>query len=626
MFVIGTAGHVDHGKSTLIEALTGIDPDRLAEEKAREMTIDLGFAWITLGQDEEVGIIDVPGHRDFIENMLAGIGGIDLALFVVAADEGVMPQTQEHLAILDLLEVHGGVVALTKIDMVDDPDWLELVTLDLDETLSGTVLAGCPIVPVSAKTGAGLEELKTALWQQLQKTKPRPDKGRPRLPVDRVFTLSGFGTVVTGTLLDGTLTVGEQIELQPSGVKGRIRGLQTHKTKRTFARPGSRVAVNLSGMDRVDVNRGEVLTIPGTIRSTILIDVAYRHLPEVGTPLKHNMEVKLFVGAAEVLGRTRVLGQAQIDPGQEGWLQIALGSQIAVLRGDRYILRRPSPGTTLGGGVILDPFPGRRHKRFRPEVIDRLKTLSQGTPAELILQALERIEPVSEADLVKNSGLDEATAKAALREIDSEQQIVRFGQQLMSRTGWQQRLDAVTKIVSEFHRQFPLRMGMSREELRSRLKLTAAAFNPLVAYAAENNALVENRALVHLPGHEIAFSQEQLQAIDALEANMQSAGVSSPSIKEVKDEIGEDVYFAMIDLGRLIPLNSEIVYSETVYRELVDRLKTYLQFNSVINAAQARDLLGTSRKYAIALLEHLDGIKLTRRVGDDRQLISKSSV
>lgn len=621
MFVIGTAGHVDHGKSTLIEALTGIDPDRLAEEKAREMTIDLGFAWITLGQDEEVGIIDVPGHRDFIENMLAGIGGIDLALFVVAADEGVMPQTQEHLAILDLLEIHGGVVALTKTDMIDDPDWLELVTLDLDETLSGTVLAGCPIIPVSAKSGAGLEELKAAIWEQLQKAKPRADKGRPRLPVDRVFSLAGFGTVVTGTLLDGTLTVGDQIELQPSGIKGRIRGLQTHKTKRSYARPGSRVAVNLSGMDRVDVNRGEVLTAPGTIRSTILIDVAYRHLPDVGTPLKHNMEVKLFVGAAEILGRARVLGQPQIDPGQEGWLQIALGSPVAVLRGDRFILRRPSPGTTLGGGVILDPFPGRRHKRFRPEVIERLKTLSQGTPAELLLQALERIEPTSESDLVKQSGLDEAAAKAAILEIDADGQIVRFGQQLMSRTGWQRLLDAMTRIVSEYHAQYPLRLGMSREELRSRMKLPAAVFGPLIAHAADGDSLVEDRALVHVPGHEIAFSPKQLRSIAVLEEAMRSAAISSPSIKEIKGAIGEDVYFALVDLGRIVPLNSDVAYSQEIYQDIVDRVKSYLHSNSGINAAQTRDLLDTSRKYAIALLEHLDDIKLTRRVGDDRQLI-----
>jgi selenocysteine-specific elongation factor len=288
MYVIGTAGHVDHGKSTLVQALTGIDPDRLAEEKARALTIDLGFAWLTLGE-EEVGVVDVPGHQDFIENMLAGVGGIDLALFVVAADEGVMPQTEEHLAILDLLEVRSGVVALTKVDLIDDPDWLELVTLDLSETLTGTVLANAPIVPVSAHSGQGLDELKRVIQAQLADVEARPDLGRPRLPVDRVFSLTGFGTVVTGTLLDGRFHSGDNIEIQPAGRNGRIRGLQTHKTKREVVQPGSRVAVNLTGIDKDEVKRGDVIAQSGVVRGTILLDVAYRHLAGADKPLKHNV-------------------------------------------------------------------------------------------------------------------------------------------------------------------------------------------------------------------------------------------------------------------------------------------------------------------------------------------------
>src|SRR5690606_24798645 len=273
MRVIGTAGHVDHGKSTLVEALTGIDPDRLAEEKAREMTIDLGFAWLDLSATgganlAQAGVIDVPGHRDFIENMLAGVGGIDLALFVVAADEGVMPQTREHLAILDLLEIPGGVVALTKCDLVDDPDWLELVTLDVGEVLSGTALDGAPIIPVSARTGQGLDELRAALATALAAVQPRPDTGRPRLPVDRVFTLSGFGTVVTGTLLGGSLRVGDSVSVEPTGLQGRVRGLQTHKTQRDAVFPGSRVAVNVSGIGAGEVRRGDVLAAPGLVRGT----------------------------------------------------------------------------------------------------------------------------------------------------------------------------------------------------------------------------------------------------------------------------------------------------------------------------------------------------------------------
>ena len=621
MFVIGTAGHVDHGKSTLIHALTGIDPDRLAEEKAREMTIDLGFAWITLGDDgEEVGIVDVPGHRDFIENMLAGVGGIDLALFVVAADEGVMPQTKEHLAILDLLEVSGGVVALTKVDMVDDPDWLELVTLDLSETLAGTVLAEAPIVPVSARTGQGLDKLKAVLWQRLQAASPRADYGRPRLPVDRVFTLAGFGTVVTGTLSDGRFHLGDTVEIQPSGLTGRIRGLQTHQTKRETALPGSRVAINLTGVGKDEVKRGDIVAAPGVVGSTILLDAVYRHLPDSAAPLKHNMEVKLFVGAAEVIARARVLGTPQIEPGQEGWLQLALSAPVAVSRGDRFILRRPSPGATLGGGRVLDPHPGRRHRRFRPDVIERLETLTQGTPGELLLQKLVRLEPVSQAELLQQSGLDAVTAVTALEELETNNQLVRLGKQLLSRAGWQQKLDKLETILSDYHREFPLRLGIPREELRSRLKLAATVFNPLAAQAAADELLVEAGALAHAPSHKIMFSPEQETAVAALKQRLSRAGTNSPSVKECKAAVGEAVYFALVDLGQLRPLSNDVVYAAADYERITGQIKRYLGEHGRINAAQVRDLLHTSRKYAIALLEHLDHIKITRRVGDDREL------
>ena len=454
MYVIGTAGHVDHGKSTLVEALTGIDPDRLREEKDREMTIDLGFAWLKLGEnEEEVGVVDVPGHRDFIENMLAGVGGIDLALFVVAADEGVMPQTREHLAILDLLDVSGGIVALTKTDLIDDPDWLELVTLDLHETLAGTILADAPILPVSAKTGDGLAELRDLLWQHLSESEPRPDLGRPRLPIDRVFSLSGFGTVVTGTLLDGRFRIGDPVELQPSELKGRIRGLQTHKTKLDAALPGSRVAINISGVDRDEIQRGYVVAAPGVISNTTLLDASYRHLADASGPLKHNMEVKLFVGATEVVARTRVLGAQQINPGETGWLQLALSEPVAAARRDHFILRRPSPGETLGGGLVLDPHPGRRHRRFRADVVERLETLAQGTPAELLLQTLRRIEPVAKRKLLQQSGMDEETAVTALAELESENQIITLNKQILTRAGWQILLDKLTNNLHQYHRE-----------------------------------------------------------------------------------------------------------------------------------------------------------------------------
>lgn len=619
MYVIGTAGHVDHGKSTLVEALTGIDPDRLAEEKAREMTIDLGFAWVQLG-GTEIGVVDVPGHRDFIENMLAGVGGIDLALFVVAADEGVMPQTKEHLAILDLLEIRGGVVALTKVDLIDDPDWLELVMLDINETLTGTILEDAPILPVSARTGEGLDVLKETLWQQLSASPPRQDNGRPRLPIDRIFSLSGFGTVVTGTLIDGRFRIGDSIEIQPGGVKGRIRGLQTHKTKLDVALPGSRVAINLSGVERDDIKRGNVVTAPDNLSSTILFDGSYRHLPDVTTPLKHNMEVKLFIGSSEVLAKTRVVGVEQIDPGQEGWLQLATREPIATARGDHFILRRPSPGATLGGGRVLDPHPGRRHRRFKDDVIERLKTLSQGTPSELLLQRLRRVEPTSEAKLLQESGLDKETAVFALNELNETNQIIKIDKQIVSRVFWQQLIDKVVVLLADFHRERPLRLGMPREELRSRLKQKPVVFNPLLAELTNDALIVELGPLVQQPGYEVAYSAKQEQAIAALQRRMTTGGVNSPSVKECKTAVGEDVYQSLLDLGRLKQVSHDVVYSVKIYEQLTGKIVTYLQKQGQINAAQARDILGTSRKYAIGLLEHLDDIKITRRVGDNREL------
>jgi selenocysteine-specific elongation factor len=493
MFVVGTAGHVDHGKSTLVEALTGIDPDRLKEEKEREMTIDLGFAWLKLGDhQDEIGIVDVPGHRDFIENMLAGVGGIDLALFVIAADEGVMPQTREHLAILDLLEVKGGVVALTKIDLIDDPDWLDLVTLDVAEALQRTVLADAPIVPVSARTGAGLPELRAAILDSLGHTEPRPDFGRARLPVDRIFSLAGFGTIVTGTLIDGSLRVGDAVEILPGGRRGRIRGLQTHRTKLEVARPGSRVAVNLTGIAKEAITRGNVVSVPGILRDTTLCDVNYRHLADADVPLTHNMAVKMFVGAAEVMARVRLIGQRQIEPGGRGWLQLAVKEPIAVARADRFILRRPSPGATLGGGRILDPFPGRRHRRFKPEVIQRFETSAHGSPGEKLIQAAGQLQPATQVAIIKQAGLASEAAEPAWQELLRDKELIAVGQYFLTAAGWQRLLRDLEDILDSFHRQYPLRPGLAREELRSRLGLPATVFNPLLNQAAESGLAVED--------------------------------------------------------------------------------------------------------------------------------------
>lgn len=623
MHVIGTAGHVDHGKSTLIEALTGIDPDRLKEEKDRAMTIDLGFAWIKDGDEEdEIGVIDVPGHRDFIENMLAGVGGIDLALLVIAADEGVMPQSKEHLAILDLLNVKAGIVVLTKIDLVDDPDWLELVQLDIAETLQNTILEDAEIIPVSAVTGENISKLLSAIRLRLSQIEEKVDNGRPRLPIDRIFSLSGFGTIVTGTLIDGSLRTGDAVEIQPMGLQGRIRGLQTHQTKIDVARPGSRVAVNLSGVAKNEISRGAVLSHPDTVTSTILCDAQYRHLTDAVMPLKHNTEVKLFVGSAEVVARVRIIGDKHLKPGQNGWLQFALREPMAVTRGDRFIIRRPSPPATLGGGVILDPYPGRRHRRFNLKVRQKFETLESGSPEDVLLLIIERNEPIPIKNLLDVSGLDQKTATSAWQALTDDGRAFIVEEEVHSRERWSFLRKKLITIVNSYHASNPLRIGISREELRSRLDISSSLFSNLLKEVMSSGDVQLTGNLVHMPGHSITFSPKQKADVQKMTEIFLKAGVNSPSVKETKSIIGEDVYFALIDLVKIVQLNQEVVYLFDTYNSLVNEIIQYVLNNGSISAGQTRDILNTSRKYAIALLEHMDHTRITKRRGDERVLMN----
>ncbi|MFQ5576348.1 MAG: selenocysteine-specific translation elongation factor, partial [Anaerolineae bacterium] len=484
MRVIGTAGHVDHGKSTLVRAISGIDPDRLQEEKERGMTIDLGFAWLTLPSGEAVGIVDVPGHIDFIKNMLAGVGSVDAALLVVAADEGTMPQTREHLDILDLLQISTGVVAVTKADLAEDEDWLELVQADVAETLAGTCLADAPIIPVAATTGHGISDLLAALNATLKTSPPRPDKGRPRLFVDRIFTVSGFGTVVTGTLIDGQLSTGQDVEILPRRLKARIRGLQSHKKQVEQAGPGSRVAINLTGLGTDDLKRGDVVTLPGWLEPSQLVDVRLRCLPQTSRPLKHNQTVDVFTGAAEVRAHLRLLGAREIPPGHEGWVQLRLERRIPVVKGDRFIIRRPSPSTTIGGGVVVNPLPRRRHRRFRPQLLKQLETLAHGTPHELLLNALDRVGPIQVKALAAQTTLPAAQFEAALQHLLAGGQVFQLPRPtapapipnpaaskvvVASNVGWRNLVEQYRRVLLAYHRANPLRQGMPHGELKSRL-------------------------------------------------------------------------------------------------------------------------------------------------------------
>lgn len=647
MRVIGTAGHVDHGKSTLVEALTGIHPDRLKEEQEREMTIDLGFAWVTLPDGEEIGIVDVPGHRDFIENMLAGVGGIDAALFVVAADEGVMPQTREHLAILDLLQIQGGVVALTKTDIVADgegmgesevrSDWLDLVEEDIHQVLAGTVLESAPMVRVSSRTGEGIPELLRSLSECLAKRPPRPDLGRPRLPVDRIFTIAGFGTVVTGTLIDGRFGIGDELEILPQGLKGRLRGLQTHKREVDIALPGGRTAINISGVQVVQIHRGDVVAHPGDYRPTRRLDVRFRLLPNATQPVKHNMEVKFFLGASEVIARLRLLGREEILPGEESWLQLELNYAVVAVRGDRYILRRPSPGETLGGGVVVEPHPKGRHKRFSLEILAGLEALAQGSPADILFQALLALGAASLKDVLTRSNLDSGAAAQALEELLAENKLLALDVEggptlplpvdtlVTSKNYWDRLTTRTLHVVDDYHRYYPLRRGIPREELKSRLKISPRFFNAALRRLVTEQVVQEAGPLVLRPGHEIRFSPQQQRDVDGLLTRFTTSPFAPPSVKECKAEVGEDVYHALVDQGQLVSVQTgstapDVVFSQEGYTRMLGEVRRLLKKNGTMTVAQVRDHFNTSRRYALAFLEHLDSIGVTVREGDVRFL------
>ncbi len=622
MQVIGTAGHVDHGKSTLINRLTGIHPDRLKEERDREMSIELGFAWFELPNGEDVGVVDVPGHRDFIENMLSGIGGIDAALFVVAADEGVMPQTREHLAILNLLQVPAGVVALTKIDLVEEPEWLDLVEADLSETLDGTALEKAPIVRVSARTGAGMDELVEALQEVLAQRSHRPDLNRPRLPIDRVFTLSGFGTIVTGTLLDGSLQVGETIEILPSRLEGRIRGLQTHKQAEDTALPGGRTAVNITGVSVDQIQRGDVLAHPGDYRPSKMVDVWCTLLPDADAPLKHNAEVKFFLGAAEIMARVRLLGEEALQPGEEAFLQLMLQEPVVGLRGDRFILRRPSPPATIGGGQMLDPHPKRRHKRFNETRLDELARLLVGTPEEILYQAAVKLAPASLKEIVSASGLEPEPALKAATELIAKGDLVELNgvNLLITERELSHLLEKSTETLAAYHKQHSLRTGMPREQLKSQLALGADVFDALITRLAAQGVLEETGASLNLAGHSVVFNPHQQEQVEKLLSAFKAAPYAPPTRKQCLEQIEEPLLNALVEMGRLVQVNEEVLLQPETYQTMRMAVIDHIKAQGEISLAELRDKFDTSRKYAVAVLEHLDQSGITLRRGDIRVL------
>jgi selenocysteine-specific elongation factor len=613
MFVIGTAGHVDHGKSALVQALTGIDPDRLREEKERGMTIDLGFAWLKLPSGREVGVVDVPGHERFVSNMLAGVGGIDLALLIVAADEGTMPQTREHLAILDLLDIKRGIVVITKADIVDE-EMLSLVKLEVEELMKGTSLEQAQIVSVSAVTRQGLAELVAAIDQILANTEPKKDIGRPRLAIDRAFTITGSGTVVTGTLVDGSLSVGQDVEIVPSGLKSRLRGLQTHKVRVEKAFPGSRVAANLVGIATSDIERGDVLTNPGWLVPTTRLDVKLRMLTNLKHPLRHGATVVFFTGSAEVMAKVHLLEKESLSAGDTGWAQFALDRQVAVAKDDHFVIR--SPMDTLGGGIVVNSH-ALRHRRFRPTVLQDLERLGQGSPEETIMATLEANQPVLMQALLVACNLPSGERKL-MDELLKKGDVVAAGLSanplLFTVSGWKSLASQARSVAEEYHRKFPTRPGMPKGELGSKLKLSANS--EVLQKLFGDGVLVEKGGVVYLPDYQVKLTTEQQKEVDNFLRVLKENPYSPPGEVTVEP----DLLNLLVEQGKVVKVADGVVFSASAYQEMVEKVLAYAKSKGKVTLAEVRDMFDTSRKYAKALLEHMDEKKLTRRVGDERVL------
>ena len=582
------------------------------------MTIDLGFAWLTLAGGAAVGIVDVPGHQDFIRNMLAGVGPVDAVLLVVALDEGVMPQTREHLAILGVLGVDRGVVALTKRDLVDD-EWASLARGDVTAALQGTPLASAPMIEVSATAKTGLVELVDALDRVLATAPARRDLGRPRLGIDRAFTLTGFGTVVTGTLVDGSFATGDEIEILPTGQRARIRGIQTHKRSLDVASPGSRVALNLTGVEKDELERGMVVVRPGTLAPVSVVSARVEVVGSASEAIAHDEAVKVHAGTAEVMARISLLEGATLEPGATGWAQLRLAEPLAVAVGDRFVIRRPSPPETLGGGAVAD-ISGERMRRRR-EAVAVLERRSAPTPASRLLAALDVPRTLVEAGA--RAGLDASVRDAAARELVESGRAVALADALLARESFEALATRVERTLAATHRRSPLRAGAPREEVRSSVSLPPKRFNALVERLAADGRIAERGSALALPWHVPTLTSAQESAWARARAALAREPLQPPSPAQLESEYGLDreLVAALAERGDLVRIGTEAVFLPDAVARFAETVVSELAQTRTITVARARDLTGSSRKHVLPLLGFLDDRGLTRRSGDDRILV-----
>jgi selenocysteine-specific elongation factor len=633
-FVLGTAGHVDHGKTSLIKALTGVDTDRLKEEKERGITIELGFASLSLPSGHTLGIVDVPGHEKFIRNMVAGAAGIDLVLMVIAADEGVMPQTKEHLQICSLLGITTGMVALTKIDLVEQ-DWLELVRSEISEYLQGTFLAGAPIVPVSASQGQGIPALLEEIDKTVRRLGEKADDGIFRLPVDRIFTMKGFGTVVTGTLISDKIKIGEEVQILPEKISARVRGIQVHNQSTEEAFSGQRTALNLQGIERSTIERGNVLVRPETVWPTQRLDVFFEYLASNARKLKNRSLARLHTGTAEIMVRFVLLDADELSPGDAAFAQLILENEDVVVGGDHFVLRSYSPVTTIGGGRILDPHPGK-HKRKNQKILDDLRLLQSGALPEKILVMLDRagFHGIPIRSLAFRLGASVKKIREALEKLFSDRRAVLLSNEdatALSAGLYAHLEELLIKSLANYHRSHPLKEGISKEELKAALPeaVSGKLFNMVLAGLARKERIASDKDNVRLASHHVQLEGEEDALRQAIASVYAQAGLAPPSLSDVmvrfRDQKAraQNIIRLMIKDGDLVKINEELCFARAAMDKLREDYKGQLIRDGQATPATFKDLTGLSRKYIIPLMEYFDASKLTVRVEDHRILREK---
>ena len=629
--ILGTAGHIDHGKTTLIKAVSGTDTDRLKEEKQRGITIELGFASIDLPSGIHLGVVDVPGHEKFVKNMVAGASGIDVVVMVIAADEGVMPQTREHLEICHLLGVAHGFVALTKTDMVDE-EWLELVTEDVSEFSEGTFLENAPIVPVSSTTGEGLDAFVRTLDEYCTQLPEREPSNLFRLPADRVFTIKGFGTVITGTLISGKIATGEPVMIYPSGIKTKVRGLQVHDQSVAQAETGQRTAINFQGIEKANVSRGDVVARPDTLRSSYMLDVDLLLLESNERPIKNREQVRLHTGTSEIACNVILLDREDLIPGEQAIVQLRLDEPVACVRDDRFVLRSYSPVRTLGGGRILNPVP-RKHKRYRTQAVERLQTLMTDDPATLInfhVQEAAYTE-LSLTDLSIMTNLSTKRLDAAIQDLLSRQILIQTDKEprryIHQETLEHFKAQAIEQL-SRHHRKHPLKTGMPKGELKSKFPpvLSNKLFNQLIHRMVQADAICQTENTIRLPDHEVRLAEDESDLKEKILAVYEREGLQPPLFKDlvnhlnIRAETAKNIVMHLVDEGKLVKAKDDLFFHQQVLAGLQDKLVSYLKSNGEIDTPAFKEMTGASRKYTIPLLEYFDSANVTIRVGDARKL------